>query len=71
VLLARTLNPSTFRLALMCNAVFSGTVFALLGYVYWATTDYLHGGSRHIRRAHERQNADAILRYPIKIREFV
>src|SRR5262249_20192164 len=43
VLLTRTLKSSTFRLALMCIAVFSGTVFALLGYVYWATTDYVHG----------------------------
>ena len=42
MLLARTLKSSTFRLALVCIAVFSGTVFALLGYVYWATTDYVH-----------------------------
>jgi signal transduction histidine kinase len=42
VLLTRTLKSSTFRLALMCIAVFSGTVFALLGYVYWATADYVH-----------------------------
>ena len=42
MLLTRTLKSSTFRLALMCIAVFSGTVFALLGYVYWATTDYVH-----------------------------
>jgi signal transduction histidine kinase len=28
--------------ALLCIAVFNGTVFALLGYVYWATTDYVH-----------------------------
>src|SRR5262245_32671711 len=27
----------------MCIVVFSGTVFALLGYVYWATTNYVHG----------------------------
>jgi signal transduction histidine kinase len=26
----------------MCIGVFSGTVFALLSYVYWATTDYVH-----------------------------
>src|SRR5262245_7644409 len=43
VLLARTLTSSTFRLALVCVAVFSGAVFALLGYVYWATTDYVRG----------------------------
>ena len=42
MLLTRTLKSSTFRLALMCIAVFSGTVFALLGYVYWATADYVH-----------------------------
>jgi len=41
VLLGRTLKSSTFRLALVCIAVFSGTVFALLGYVYWATTDFV------------------------------
>src|SRR5215831_15443344 len=41
VLLTRTLKSSTFRLALVCIAVFSGTVFALLGYVYWATTDFV------------------------------
>src|SRR5215469_13722698 len=43
VLLTRTLTSSTFKLALMCIAVFSATVFALLGYVYRATTDYVHG----------------------------
>ena len=43
MLLTRTLTSSTFRLALLCIAVFSGTVFALLGYVYWVTTDYVHG----------------------------
>src|SRR5215470_4268541 len=43
VLLAKTLKSSTFRLALICVALFSGTVFTLLGYVYWATTDYVHG----------------------------
>src|SRR5215470_3899063 len=43
VLLTRTLTSSTFRLALLCIVVFSGAVFAVLGYVYWATTDYVHG----------------------------
>src|SRR5262245_38815503 len=43
VLLVRTLRSSTFRLALVCVALFSGAVFALLGYVYWATTDYVRG----------------------------
>jgi signal transduction histidine kinase len=48
VLLARTLKSSTFRLALICIAVFSGTVFAVLGYVYWATTDYVHSQSNRV-----------------------
>jgi signal transduction histidine kinase len=43
VLLTRTLKSSTFRVALICIAVFSGAIFALLGYVYWATADYVHG----------------------------
>ncbi len=41
MLLARTLKSSTFKLALVCVALFSAAVFALLGYVYWATTDYV------------------------------
>src|SRR2546427_2093664 len=41
VLLAKTLKSSTFKLALVCVAVFSGAVFGLLGYVYWATTNYV------------------------------
>src|SRR5438552_6395932 len=41
VLLTKTLKSSTFKLALVCVAVFSGAVFALLGYVYWATTNYV------------------------------
>ncbi len=41
MLLAKTLKSSTFKLALVCVAVFSGAVFALVGYVYWATTNYV------------------------------
>ena len=41
VLLAKTLKSSTFAVALVCVALFSGAVFGLLGYVYWATTDYV------------------------------
>jgi len=41
VLLAKTLKSSTFKLAVVCVAVFSGVVFVLLGYVYWATTNYV------------------------------
>src|SRR5215470_10661882 len=45
VLLTRTLKSSTFKLALVCVAVFSGTVFALLGYVDWATKNYVYSRS--------------------------
>jgi len=45
VLLTKTLKSSTFKLALMCVAVFSGTVFALLGYVDWATKNYVYSRS--------------------------
>jgi signal transduction histidine kinase len=41
--LARTLTSSTFRLALICVVVFTAVVFGLLGYVYWATEDYVRG----------------------------
>ena len=41
MLLAKTLRSSTFKLAVICVAVFSTAVFALLGYVYWATTNYV------------------------------
>src|SRR5262245_23421498 len=41
VLLARTPTSSTFKLALVCIALFSAVVFMLLGYVYWATADYV------------------------------
>src|SRR6266852_5217858 len=41
VLLAKTLKSSTFALALVCVTLFSAAVFGLLGYVYWATTDYV------------------------------
>ena len=44
VLLAKTLKSSTFAVALVCVALFSGAVFGLLGYVYWATTDYVRSG---------------------------
>ncbi len=44
MLLAKTLKSSTFALALVCVALFSGAVFGLLGYVYWATTDYVRSG---------------------------
>src|SRR5215470_6151580 len=42
VLLIRTLKSSTFRVAVICIAVFSGAIVALLGFVYWATADYVH-----------------------------
>lgn len=45
MLLIRTLKSSTFRLALVCVILFSTLVFALLGYVYWATTGYVRDRS--------------------------
>jgi signal transduction histidine kinase len=41
VLLSKTLQSSTLRLAFTYVAVFSSAIFAVLGYVYWSTTDYL------------------------------
>jgi signal transduction histidine kinase len=69
VLLTRTLTSSTFRLALLCIAIFSGTVFALLGYVYWATTDYVNGRCDHailadrafLVEAYEKAGRDALV----------
>ena len=43
MLLIRTLKASTLKLALVCVVLFSAAVFALLGYVYWATMDYARG----------------------------
>jgi signal transduction histidine kinase len=45
VLLAKTVRSSTFKLALICIAIFGAMVFALLGYVYWATTSYVRSRS--------------------------
>jgi hypothetical protein len=42
VLLAKTLRSTTFKLALICIAVFGAVMFALLGYVYWSTASYIH-----------------------------
>jgi signal transduction histidine kinase len=69
VLLIRTLKSSTFRLALICIAVFSGAVFAVLGYVYWATTDYAHHRSDNaisadralLLQTYERGGRDALV----------
>jgi len=47
VLLANTLRSSTFKLALICIAIFGTMVFALLGYVYWSTASYVHSRSDH------------------------
>jgi signal transduction histidine kinase len=45
VLLAKTLRSSTFRLALVCIALFGAVVFALFGYVYWSTASYVRNRS--------------------------
>jgi signal transduction histidine kinase len=47
VLLANTLRSSTFKLALICIAIFGTMVFALLGYVYWSTASYVRSRSDH------------------------
>ncbi len=50
VLLAKTLRSSTFKLALICIAIFGAIVFTLLGYVYWSTVSYVHSRSDHAIR---------------------
>jgi len=45
VLLAKTLRSSTFKLALICIAIFGGVVLGLFSYVYWATATYVRGRS--------------------------
>jgi signal transduction histidine kinase len=45
VLLAKTLQSSTFRLALIWIAIFGTVVVALLGYVYLSTASYLRSRS--------------------------
>jgi signal transduction histidine kinase len=47
VLLAKTLRSTTFKLALVCIAIFGALVFALLGYVYWSTTSFVRSRSDH------------------------
>ncbi len=47
VLLAKTFRSSTFKLALICIAIFGAMVFALLGYVYWSTASYVRSRSDH------------------------
>jgi signal transduction histidine kinase len=45
VLLAKTLRSSTFKLALICIAIFGAVVLALFGYVYWSTASYVRSRS--------------------------
>ena len=47
MLLAKTLRSTTFKLALVCIAIFGALVFALLGYVYWSTTSFVRSRSDH------------------------
>jgi signal transduction histidine kinase len=42
VLLSKTLRSSTLRLAYIYVTLFCSAIFALLGYVYWSTADYLY-----------------------------
>jgi len=48
-LLTKTLRSSTFRLALICIAIFGAIVFALIGYVYWSTASYVNSQSEAMR----------------------
>jgi len=41
VLLGKTLRSSTLKLAFIYVIVFSSAIFAVLGYVYWATVDFV------------------------------
>jgi signal transduction histidine kinase len=47
VLLAKTLRSTTFKLALVCIAIFGALMLALLGYVYWSTVSYVRSQSDH------------------------
>ena len=47
MLLAKTLRSTTFKLALVCIAIFGALVFVLLGYVYWSTTSLVRSRSDH------------------------
>ena len=47
LLLIKTLRSSTFKLALICIAIFGAIVFALFGYVYWSTAAYVRGRADH------------------------
>ena len=51
MLLNKTLQSSTLRLAFIYVIVFSAGIFGLLGYVYWSTLDYLHEKSDHAIKA--------------------
>jgi len=41
VLLSKTLRSSTLRLAFIYVIVFASAIFAVLGYVYWSTVEYV------------------------------
>ena len=45
MLLAKTFRSTTFKLALICIAIFGAIVFTLLGYVYWSTVSFVHSRS--------------------------
>jgi signal transduction histidine kinase len=47
VLVAKTLQSSTFRLALIWIAIFGAAVVALFEYVYWSTASYVRSRSDH------------------------
>lgn len=45
MLLRKTLRSSTLRLALLCVVLFGAAIFAIFGYVYWSTAEYVRGQS--------------------------
>ena len=47
VLLTKTLRSSTFKLALICIAIFGAIVFALFAYVYWSAASYVRSRADH------------------------
>ena len=61
-LLAKTLRSSTFRLALICIAIFGAVVFVLIGYVYWSSASYVRSQSDHVIAAEHTILRDAYAR---------
>ncbi len=69
LLLTKTLQSSTLRLALICIGIFGTVVCALFGYVYWSTASYVRTRSDHaiaaeqaiLNRAYDRTGRDGLV----------